>query len=100
MEKLTLRAYAQKHKISFFNVMKMVKKRELKTVTVEENGKEVEYVLADQQNAETTQESDSPNSKKMSLEEENKMLKEEVKKLREALEKCNRRTVLATSQGS
>jgi hypothetical protein len=97
MEKLTLRAYRQKHKISFFNVMKMVKSGELKTISVEENGKEVEYILVGEQDTGSpeNQENQAQNLKKMSLEEENKMLKEEVKRLREALEKCNRRTVLA-----
>lgn len=97
MEKLTLRAYAQKHKISFFNVMKMVKTKELKTITVEENGREVEYIVSEHY-SDKAQETQTVNTKKMSLEEENKMLKEEIKQLREALEKCNRRTVLASNQ--
>jgi len=96
MKQMTLRAYAQKEKISFFHVMKMVKNKELKTITVEENGKELEYILVDEEDTKRLQEKKSETqTKKMSLEEENKLLKEEVKRLREALEKCNRRTLLA-----
>jgi len=91
---MTLRAYGQKHKISFFNVMKMVKTKKLKTITVEESGKEVEYVLVDEENDKVA-EALTAVTEEMSLEEENKMLKAEVKRLRDALEKCNQRTLLA-----
>lgn len=94
MEKMTLRAYGQKHKISFFTVMKMVKTKKLKTITVEENGKEVEYVLVDEENDKAA-EALTAVTEEMSLEEENKLLKAEVKRLRDALEKCNQRTLLA-----
>ena len=47
MERMTLKKYAVKSKLSLFNVVKMVKSGELKSETVEENGKEVTYVLVD-----------------------------------------------------
>jgi len=96
MEKLTLRAYAQKHKLSFFNVLKMIKSNELKSVMVEENGKEVEYIVLEKETEEKVTQTIAQNaSPKMSLEEENKRLKEEIERLKAALEKCNRRTLLA-----
>ncbi|SFV89911.1 hypothetical protein MNB_SV-4-59 [hydrothermal vent metagenome] len=47
MQKMTLKQYAAKHKMSLFNVVKMVKSGALKSESVEENGKEVTYVLVD-----------------------------------------------------
>jgi len=47
MQKMTLKKYAITHKMSLFNVVKMVKSGELQSETVEENGKEVTYVLVD-----------------------------------------------------
>ncbi len=47
MQKMTLKQYATKQKMSLFNVVKMVKSGALKSETVEENGKEVTYVLVD-----------------------------------------------------
>jgi len=47
MERMTLKKYAVKSKLSLFNVVKMVKSGELKSEMVEENGKEVTYVLVD-----------------------------------------------------
>jgi len=46
MERMSIKAYAAKHKLSMFNVVKMVKSGELKSETVEENGKEVTYIVA------------------------------------------------------
>lgn len=48
MERVTLKKYARDHKMSFFNVVKMVKSGDLPSETVEEEGKEVTYVLVDQ----------------------------------------------------
>ena len=44
MQKMTLKQYATKQKMSLFNVVKMVKSGALKSEIVEENGKEVTYV--------------------------------------------------------
>lgn len=48
MEKLTIKAYATKHKLSHFNVIKMVKQGAVKSETEVENGKEVVYILNDE----------------------------------------------------
>ena len=96
MERVTLREYAKRRKLSYFNVMKMVRGGELKSEIVKENGKEVSYILMDDEiEKEITEKLEGANSKELSLEEENALLKEEIVKLKEALERCNRRTILA-----
>jgi len=49
MEKRTLKAYAIKHKMSIFQVVKMVKNGQLKSETVEEKGGNVVYILEEQE---------------------------------------------------
>lgn len=96
MKKVTLREYAQMHKLSYFNVMKMVRKQEIKSVTVEENGKEIEYVvIEEEQEKKVSANILETSSKIMTLEEENTLLKKEVQRLKLELEKCNKRTILA-----
>lgn len=96
MKQVSLREYAQLHKLSYFNVMKMVRAQEVKSITIEENGKEVQYVLMEEEQEQNVskkiEESDAP---KMSLAEENASLKKEVLRLKAELEKCNKRMVLA-----
>ncbi len=48
MQKLTIKAYAVKHKLSIFNVVKMVKSGKLKSEIVEENEKNITYILLDE----------------------------------------------------
>ncbi len=93
MEKITLREYAKRNKLSYFAVMKLVRNGKVKSETVSENGKDVEYILIDDKEEVNKKifEKDIP---KMTLEEENALLKEEIIKLKEALERCNRRTTL------
>ncbi|WP_294955958.1 hypothetical protein [Sulfurovum sp.] len=45
MPKMTLKQYALKHKMSMFTVVKHVKNNQVKSETVEENGKSVVYIL-------------------------------------------------------
>jgi len=45
VEKMTIKAYARKHKMSIFQVVKMVKSGSLKSEVTQEEGKEVTYVL-------------------------------------------------------
>ena len=45
MEKLSIKAYAAKHKLSIFNVVKMTKSGQVPTETVVENGKDVVYII-------------------------------------------------------
>ena len=47
MQKVTIKAYAVSHKLSIFNVMKMVKSGKLKSEVIEEKGKEVTYIIMD-----------------------------------------------------
>jgi len=86
MSYLSIKEYATKNKISIFNVMKMVKSQELKTITKLVDGKEVVYIEEIQphnQALSTTKETTSNNTQ--SLQDEIKYLKEEVKKLRTEL---------------
>jgi len=48
MRKMTVKAYAQKHKKSIFNVMKLVKDGSLQTLKEIENDKEVLYIIEDE----------------------------------------------------
>ncbi len=47
MDKISIKAYAKKHKLSIFNVVKMVKSGQIPTETIVEEGKDVIYVLID-----------------------------------------------------
>jgi molecular chaperone GrpE (heat shock protein) len=95
-KQVTLREYAQMHKLSYFNVMKMVRTQKVKTVSVEENGTEVEYiVLEEEQEKKVSENILDASEKNMTLAEENKLLKKEILRLKAELEKCNKRTVLA-----
>ena len=73
MKQMTLKQYAVKHKLSLFNVVKMVKNGQLQSETVEENGKEVTYVLPDA--------SESSEKRKSRKESEPVLSNEELKKL-------------------
>ncbi|CAA6803138.1 MAG: Unknown protein [uncultured Sulfurovum sp.] len=91
IENVTLRAYAQMHKLSYFKVMKMVRNQEIKSILIEENGKEVEYVDMEEEKKRVIEDP----VKKMTLKDENAALKKEVLRLKVELERCNKRTILA-----
>ncbi len=96
MEKVTLREYAKRHKLSYFNVMKMVNGGDVKSISELENGKEVKYILIEEEQERKVSEAIIETSaQKLTLEEENKLLKKEIERLKIELEKCNKRTVLA-----
>ena len=96
MKKVTLREYAQIHKLSYFNVMKMVRTQKIKSITVEEDGTEVEYIVMDEEQEKKVSDNILETSEKsMTLVEENTLLKKEIVRLKAELEKCHRRTVLA-----
>ena len=88
MQKITIKAYAVKHKLSIFNVMKMVKSKKLKSVSVEENGKEQIYICIDDALEEEIQKGIVPNDQKdtKTLNEEVRLLKIEVAKLKEQIQ--------------
>ena len=96
MKQVSLREYAKMHKLSYFNVMKMVKSGDVKSITKIENEKEVQYVLVDEaQEKKISENIIETSAKSLTLQEENKLLKKEIVRLKEELEKCNKRTVLA-----
>ncbi|HEO99293.1 MAG TPA: hypothetical protein ENO02_08350 [Epsilonproteobacteria bacterium] len=91
MEKLTIKAYAKRHKISIFNVMKMVREGSVKSETVLEDGKEVIYILEDQAQKESTKSQITQcDQTPLSLENEIEALKKEVATLRKELEALKR----------
>ena len=96
MKKVTLRAYAKLHKLSYFNVMKMVKGGDVKSIIETVDGKEVEFVLVEEEQEKRVSENIiETSSQKLTLQEENTLLKKEIERLKAELEKCNKRTVLA-----
>ena len=80
-----MKAYAVKHKLSIFNVMKMVKSGKVKSEVFEENGKEVTYIVLDDITEAEVRDGivykDERNDS--TLEEEMKRLKKEVSVLRD-----------------
>lgn len=88
MKKLTIKAYAVKHKLSIFNVMKMVKSGKLKTEIVEENEKEITYILLDDAIEKEIEGSIVPieEQEELTLREIVEKLRKEVKLLREEIE--------------
>jgi uncharacterized small protein (DUF1192 family) len=96
MKKVSLREYAKLHKLSYFNVMKMVKGGDVKSVTEIIDDKEVQFVLLEEEQEKRVSENIIETSaQKLTLKEENVLLKKEIERLKAELEKCNKRTVLA-----
>lgn len=87
MEKVSIKAYAARHKLSIFNVVKMTKSGQLPTETVRENGKEVVYILIDNEIEKEVEKSTVKEESKVpySLKKENERLKQEIKKLKEEI---------------
>jgi len=94
MEKVTIKAYAVKHKLSIFNVVKMLKSKKLKTVVEEEDGKEITYILLDEIIEKEIKKKIIPSSEKVkcTIEDEIKLLKAEVKLLKLEIEKLKIKT--------
>ena len=96
MKKVTLREYAKLHKLSYFNVMKMAKSADIKSITETVDGKEMHYVLIEEEQEKRVSESIIETSaQKLTLKEENALLQKEIERLKSELEKCNKRTILA-----
>jgi len=89
MERMTIKAYAVKHKLSIYNVMKMARTGKLNTEIVEENGKEVTYILVEEAQEAAIQEQILPlNAKEdRTVEEEIALLKAEVTLLKKEVAK-------------
>ena len=93
LEKITIKTYALKYKLSIFNVMKMVKSGKLKSTIVDENGKEQTYIILDDSIEEGVKNSIVPTDEKDTngLNEEVRLLKNEVAKLREEILQLSKR---------
>jgi len=87
MEKLSIKAYAKRHKLSIFNVVKMTKSGQVPTETVVENGKDVVYILLDGDVEKEVKKSivKEENKEPYSLRKENARLKKEIEKLKEEI---------------
>ena len=93
MEKISIKSYAVKHKLSIFNVVKMTKSGQVPTETVVENGKDIIYILIDEnieKNVTQTIES-VKNKEPYSMRKENARLKIEVEKLKKEIEELKKR---------
>ncbi|MCF6244981.1 MAG: hypothetical protein L3J43_08075 [Sulfurovum sp.] len=92
MEKVTIKMYAVKHKLSVFNVIKMVKSKKLKTLVEEEQGKEVTYILIDDETEQEIRKTivSSTERKNISVENEMKSLREDVESLKLEIEKLKK----------
>jgi len=88
MQKVTIKAYAISHKLSIFNVMKMLKSGKLKSEMVEEEGREVTYILLDDKIEDEIKEGIVTVEKvgEAKLQEVMKMLTNEVQLLRAEIE--------------
>jgi len=87
MEKISIKSYAVKHKLSIFNVVKMTKSGQVPTETVVENGKDVVYILIDEDVEKEVQKTIVRNesNEPYSLRKENARLKKEIEKLKEEI---------------
>ena len=93
---MTIKAYAIKHKLSIFNVIKMIKSGKLKTESIEENGKEIIYILVDENKELKEKNLSISKSSEVSLKEMVERLQKEVKLLRrevDALKKSYNREI-------
>ncbi|HFU77772.1 MAG TPA: hypothetical protein ENK98_08640 [Epsilonproteobacteria bacterium] len=88
MQKVTIKAYAVSHKLSIFNVMKMVKSGKLKSEVIEENGKEITYIIMDETIESEVKEAivSAEKTTETKLQEEMKILTAEVQLLRTEIE--------------
>ena len=88
MEKVTIKTYAVTHKLSIFNVMKMVKSSKLKSEIIKENGKETIYIVLDDEIEKEVKKSIVPmeQQEEATLKEIVKTLQKEMKILREEIE--------------
>ena len=90
---MTIKAYAVKHKLSLFNVMKMIKSGKVKSEILNENGREVTYILFDEETEKEIREQIVPVDQKddLILREELKFLRKEIQLLKEDVEELKKR---------
>jgi len=92
MEKLSLKAYAVKNKMSLFSVVKLVKSGKVKSSTEEVDGKDVTYVLLEDEVNNSSVKSDTKEVENLpfDIEKELKKLMIEVASLKEEIEKLKK----------
>ena len=81
MEKISIKTYAVTHKLSIFNVIKMVKSGKLKSTVEEIDGKDVTYIILDEKIEKELKKSIEPVSVR-----ESSIVKNELRELREELD--------------
>jgi hypothetical protein len=88
MERITIKAYAVKNKLSIFNVMKMVKSGKLQSEVFQEKGREITYILYDEESEKAIIEQIIPesNRKDFQIDQMLNELRVEVKLLRKEVE--------------
>ena len=86
MERMTIKRYATQNKLSIFNVVKMIKSGALKSETVEENGKEVTYILLQEDVKHTQDTANDHKTEDVSLAEKVAYLEREVAVLKRELD--------------
>jgi len=93
MKKVTIKNYAVKRKLSIFNVMKMVRSGKLKSEVVEENGKEIIYIVIEDEVEKEIEKGTIPPGEQdeATLKMEIEMLKKEVAVLRKEIEEVKKR---------
>jgi gas vesicle protein len=95
MEKMSLKAYAVKHKLSLFNVVKMAKSGQVPTETVQEDGKDKVYILIDEEVEKkvtltiVSAEGNAP----YNLRKENERIKKENEGLKKEIEKLKKEII-------
>ena len=93
MERVSVREYARRRKLSIFQVIRKINRGELKSESVEENGIKVQYVLIDDSSDDNdlpAKEEFSPEShaEQSSLSDEIALLRRRVEELEKIIEKC------------
>jgi hypothetical protein len=93
MERMTIKAYAVKHKLSIFNVMKMIKSGKVKSEVFQEKGREVTYILYDEESEKEIEEQIIPieNKQEVRVLETLRVLTQEVQALRKEVEDIKRK---------
>ena len=88
MERMTIKAYATKHKLSIFNVMKMIKSDKVKSEIFQEKGREVTYILYDEKSESEVQKQiiSRENKQEVQIFETLRVLTQEVQALRKEVE--------------
>jgi len=93
MQQVTIKAYAVSHKLSIFNVMKMLKSGKLKTEVVNENGKDMTYIILDDETEKEVREQSIPSKdeSELGLKDEMQILRKEIAFLRSEIEALKKR---------